>query len=392
MEIPIYKMVFNGEEDEGGLYGISLVNDPANQLNFITLSKEAIKLKIENKEKQIVSGAVLIPDQKIFRSNVEDGDHYIIFDKDTIEMLSHQFFMSKSNDNSWFDHDYSKEIKPTVVESWIISDSNNDKANSLGFENLPEGTWMLSMKLSDTDWQEYIKTNKARGFSIDAYLGKELLLKQHSKMENTMKKLMTMLKNHVKVNLATIEVDEKVLEAESFEEGSLVSFEGEPYAEMVFDYMGYTYTTDEDGVIVSVVQIEEVEVEVEDVELETEVDTDVEVTVDEVEPSDEVILAIIMDIIADSPEIDEALKAHYSQYSVDEVVEMYEEDEETKNKIHKLFSKERDSLNKTITKLKSELEVKPATTKLSAFNGKTSTTSRVGETTLEAISRINKSI
>lgn len=389
MDLPIYKMVFNGKEHEGGLYGISLVNDPANQLNFITLNKEAIKLKIENKEKQIVSGAVLIPDQKIFRSNEEEGDHYIVFDKDTIEMLSHQFFMSKSNDNSWFDHDYSKQIKPTVIESWLISDSSNDKSNSLGFEGLPEGTWMLSMKLSDEDWQEYIKTNKARGFSIDAYLGKELLLKQHSKMENTMKRLMTMLKNHVKVKLATIEVDEKVLEAESFEEGSLVSFEGEPYADMVFDYMGYTYTTDKDGVITTVVQIEEVEVEVEDVELETEVEETVE---EKEEPSDEVILAIIMDIISDSPAIDEALKAHYSQYSVDEVVEMYEEDEETKNKIHKLFSKEREALNKTITELKSELEVKPATTKLSAFNGKTSTTSRVGETTLEAISRINKSL
>jgi hypothetical protein len=44
----------------------------------------------------------------------------------------------------------------------------NDKANELGFD-VPVGTWMLSMKVdNDTIWNDFIKTGKVKGFSIDS--------------------------------------------------------------------------------------------------------------------------------------------------------------------------------------------------------------------------------
>ena len=59
-------------------------------------------------------------------------------------------------------------------ESWIVTDSKNDKANALGFD-VPVGTWMMSMKVENqTIWNEYVKTGKITGFSIDSRLGVDI--------------------------------------------------------------------------------------------------------------------------------------------------------------------------------------------------------------------------
>jgi hypothetical protein len=60
-----------------------------------------------------------------------------------------------------------------MVESWIVS-GESDKAYQLGFkrEDIPDGTWMGGYKVMDTPegdylWNEFIKTGKVKGFSVE---------------------------------------------------------------------------------------------------------------------------------------------------------------------------------------------------------------------------------
>lgn len=63
----------------------------------------------------------------------------------------------------------------TVFESWIIEDSQLDKSKKYGLE-LPEGTWMISMKVDDEDiWSNYVKNNKVFGFSIEGQFANKLV-------------------------------------------------------------------------------------------------------------------------------------------------------------------------------------------------------------------------
>ena len=68
MDIPTYRIAWDNDED-GGLMGVSLVDEAANEFQFITMSKDSIKLKTEDKEKQIVTGVVLVPNQLVYRDN-----------------------------------------------------------------------------------------------------------------------------------------------------------------------------------------------------------------------------------------------------------------------------------------------------------------------------------
>ena len=52
-------------DEDSGVFAISLVSDPAIEKDFIMLSKE-VKLSID-KEKRLVTGAILVPDLPILR-------------------------------------------------------------------------------------------------------------------------------------------------------------------------------------------------------------------------------------------------------------------------------------------------------------------------------------
>jgi hypothetical protein len=54
----------------------------------------------------------------------------------------------------------------SVVESWIIEDSKQDKSAKYGFD-LPVGTWMISMKVNNDDVWKDVKEGKVKGFSIE---------------------------------------------------------------------------------------------------------------------------------------------------------------------------------------------------------------------------------
>jgi hypothetical protein len=62
-----YEAVFNQAKNKG-VYGISLVEDPAMEGNFIALSKEAkIEFKTVDEEQRILMGLVLEPNKPIYR-------------------------------------------------------------------------------------------------------------------------------------------------------------------------------------------------------------------------------------------------------------------------------------------------------------------------------------
>lgn len=168
-----YKVLFK-EGENIGVYGISLVNDPAMESMFIALSKEnPIQLKSINVEKRIVCGAVLIPDKPVYRN--QDGKEFTIqFPKETIQLASEAFHKGGHQQSSTLEHNTDMTLSGvTIVESWIKENNINDKSVIYGFDE-PVGTWYASMKIDNPEvWNDYVKTGKVKGFSIDGFFDLE---------------------------------------------------------------------------------------------------------------------------------------------------------------------------------------------------------------------------
>lgn len=158
----------------GGVYAISLVENPAMEGLFIALSKqEEIKFAEVDKEQRILMGLVLEPNKPVYRN--QGGEEFnIVFNEETIKELSHNFFKLGYQQNSTIEHEKENKIDGvTFVESWIVEDSKIDKSANFGF-SYPKGSWIATMKVdSEEVWNNYVKTGKVQGFSVDALLSLE---------------------------------------------------------------------------------------------------------------------------------------------------------------------------------------------------------------------------
>ncbi len=179
----VYEATLKPNSD--GVFSISLVNDPATTETFIALSKQSeIKLAEVDKEQRILMGLVLQPDQLIYRKQ-NDEEFNIVFSADTIKELSHNFFKSGFQLNSKLEHE--EPIKGvSIVESWLIENSKIDKSTNFGME-YPKGTWMATMKIdNDEIWEDYVKTGKVQGFSVDAFIDLEEVQLNRNQKTNDM--------------------------------------------------------------------------------------------------------------------------------------------------------------------------------------------------------------
>ena len=165
--------LFIDENDEvSGIEAVSIVENPAIEEDFVALKNQEFKFAQIDKEKRILMGAALIPNKPIYRRN-EDNEYYIYFSRDTVRKASELFFIRGNHNKSTLEHQVPL-AGLVAVESWIVEDLKKDKSRLYGME-VPLGTWMLSMKVQNEDvWENYVKTGKVKGFSIEGYFADKL--------------------------------------------------------------------------------------------------------------------------------------------------------------------------------------------------------------------------
>jgi len=170
----IIELILDENDELNGIEAISVVENPAIEENFIFLKAEEVKLAEVDKEKRILMGAALIPNKPIYRKNDKE-EFYIFFSKETVVQASQLYLKGGKQGNATLEHQ--KDIKGmTVVESWLVEDEVHDKSRKYGL-NMPLGTWMVSMKVdNDEIWNDYVKTGKVKGFSIEGYFADKVAM------------------------------------------------------------------------------------------------------------------------------------------------------------------------------------------------------------------------
>lgn len=193
----IIELILDDNDDLTGIEAISVVENPAIEEDFIALKSDEIKLAEVDKEKRILMGAALIPNKPIYRRN-EDQEFYIFFSKETVSKASQLYLKKGKQGEATLEHQ-EKITGLTVVESWIIEDDIHDKSRKYSL-NMPIGTWMVSMKVdNDGIWNDYVKTGKVKGFSIEGYFAdkvempKEKLSAEDKEAEDLLNKITDVL-------------------------------------------------------------------------------------------------------------------------------------------------------------------------------------------------------
>lgn len=150
----------------GGKSALSWAESKINAIEKEKMSKQ--NFAIDSEEKKIVIGPAMIPDQKIFRKDAKGNPYNVFFTADTIRMIAEKYMRNKYIDNNDTEHNGKAASDVYVIESWIKEDME-DKSNKYGFNELPIGTWFVSMKVKNNEVWEKIKNKELNGFSVSGY-------------------------------------------------------------------------------------------------------------------------------------------------------------------------------------------------------------------------------
>ena len=125
-----FELVLDEEKLLHGIDAISIVEHPAIEEDFITLSKDyKFEFKEVDLEKRVLMGAAMIPDKPIYRRD-QDEEYYVFFTKETIRRASELYLMNGKQGNATLEHQ-EKITGLSLVESWIIEDPEKDKSRAL---------------------------------------------------------------------------------------------------------------------------------------------------------------------------------------------------------------------------------------------------------------------
>lgn len=154
------------DEPESGISLISLVTQPAIEIDFTFLSTEE-HFELKTDDKMIVAGYCLIPDKMIYRSSL---DYYVSFTKESIEEIYKKLFKNLQNTKIFNLQHSNVMVDAYLLGSELVQDENYTKAKYYGFKGI-KGAIFIECKIEDPYiWENYIKKNKVKGFSIEALL------------------------------------------------------------------------------------------------------------------------------------------------------------------------------------------------------------------------------
>lgn len=260
-EYKLYEWIFNPELTDG-ITTISLVENPATNIMAVQLSANQVyEFKLASEEERILVSPILIPEQLIYRDNINGEPAYIKASKETISKVQENFVKNGFQKNSNIEHSGDMIEGIVFTEQWLVRDSANDTINAYGFSNVPVGSWCVKAKLSEELWQDYVKSNKVKGFSVEGILGIQYI------NNNNKLKLKKMDKNLInKIIMSAIKEVAQANELTEFKDAEGKSYfatelavdmivtdaDGMPIASTEFVIDAKKYNTDENGVIVSV--------------------------------------------------------------------------------------------------------------------------------------------
>lgn len=147
-----------------GILDISLVEDPAVRRDFVLFSQDKMTFSVQDPEKRIISGVVMLANTPIYRRSPENGEYYIIFTPEVIETMVEKMSLEGKLNNITLNHNGQLVEGVTLVELFIKDSSKGINPNYL--QDVTEGSLIASYKVENEEIWDLVKAGEFKGFSL----------------------------------------------------------------------------------------------------------------------------------------------------------------------------------------------------------------------------------
>lgn len=144
---------------------------------------------IQDEEKRIISGPLMIANQRIYRNDPELGEYEVYFSPETIKKIAIKLAKKGFHNNVNLMHSPELKIPGVTLFEIFQSDKSRGIMPMKGFEDLADGSLFGSMYVeNDVAWQ-YVKDGLIKGFSVEGNFG----MKKKDKYDETFEKIVNIL-------------------------------------------------------------------------------------------------------------------------------------------------------------------------------------------------------
>lgn len=161
---PLYSI--SVEDEETGMFCISLVDEPATESAWLAFEKNSkpLSFAVQDEDKRMVRGVVMTADTPIYRRDKNGYEYYVTYSKDTLRMMAEKYLAMGFQNNVDTMHNWELE-EGVHMQELFIKDVENG-INPKGFEDIKDGSLFCQFHvLNDTIWNE-IKEGVYKGFSL----------------------------------------------------------------------------------------------------------------------------------------------------------------------------------------------------------------------------------
>lgn len=196
-DLPIYELFI---EDDSDFVGLAVVGLPAIEADFMYFNEEVNKM-VFNEEKMMIKGPALIPNKLIYRNDMM-GERYIYFSEETIVKFV-ETLMSKENNKFNIGHT-DEPLNAILIESYF--------ANEVNEFNIPKNSWVVGLKVKDSEAWGRIKSGEFKGFSVEGLFSNQLVNLMINKDNNKQNELMNLKERVMEaINSVVFSEDEPIV-------------------------------------------------------------------------------------------------------------------------------------------------------------------------------------
>lgn len=147
-------------------FQIALVDTPAIESDFMAFKKKH-NFKVISEDKRIVSGFAMMAEKPIYRRDDNGKEYYVKFTADSVKNIAEQFFKNNLSNQTNAMHQTDKFLDGVYVFESFLIDENRGINVPKGYDDAPEGSWFISMKVENNEVWESVKNGTFKGFSVE---------------------------------------------------------------------------------------------------------------------------------------------------------------------------------------------------------------------------------
>lgn len=174
--------------------GDPMLNWCESKMNNEDFKSASMNFAIQDEDKHIISGPIMLADKPIYRNNSKFGEHFVTFPAETIKDIAIKFSKKGYQDKVNLMHDKGMTVEGLIMFESFIVDKERGIQPMKGFEDAKDGSWFGSFYVENDQVWQLIKEGKVKGFSVEGFFEYPIEKREPTYAEQKLAELAELLK------------------------------------------------------------------------------------------------------------------------------------------------------------------------------------------------------